>query len=434
MLWLVPFNSIHLRASLPIDLQLDRLVLPVMVVFWIAALVARGPYVPRLRLTPIHVAVLAFVALSFVSVLVNFEVLNIAREFGVATKKLALLMSYAIFFVFVASVVRTSEVRAFMYLTIGLACLASLGTIYEYRSDVNVFYDWTAALLPGQFNMDLAGDGLDAFDAQGRRLIQGPTQHGLEIATMLAMALPMAVVELLRSANLRRRAVFALAIGLIFAGCVSTYRKTGIIAPVAALAMLALLRPAQMVKLVPLGLVIVAMVHALSPGALGSVFAQLKPDRLDSQSVNHRKADYDAVHPDVFNHPAVGRGYGTYDPHRYRIIDNEYLLRLIETGFLGLAAYLGLILAVVGANLRTVRRGDPLRAPPALAAAGAAVAFLTASALFDVMSFPHAPYIFLSIAGLAAVCVMRPEPAPVPAGLTPVPATWRGAPRTVGSP
>jgi O-antigen ligase len=289
-------------------------------------------------------------------------------------------------------------------------------------------------LLPGQFNIDLAGGGAEAFDAQGRRLIQGPTQHGLEIATMLAMALPMTVVALLGSSSLRRRAVFAVAIAFIFAGCVSTYRKTGILAPVAGLAMMALLRPVQMVKLLPLGLIIVVIVHAVSPGALGSVVAQLKPERLDNQSVNQRKADYDAVHPDVFNHPAVGRGYGTYDPHKYRIIDNEYLLRLIETGFLGLAAYLGLMLSVAGTNLRTIRQGHPQRAAPALAAAGAAAAFLVASALFDVMSFPHAPYVFLYIAGLAAACAtQREETHEASAAATRPIAGWLGAPRSARS-
>jgi hypothetical protein len=44
----------------------------------------------------------------------------------------------------------------------------------------------------------------------------------------------------------------------------------------------------------------------------------------------------------------------------------------------------------------------------ALACAAAAVAFLVVSFLFDTLSFPHVPYIFLSLAGLLAV-VVRPD-------------------------
>jgi hypothetical protein len=50
-----------------------------------------------------------------------------------------------------------------------------------------------------------------------------------------------------------------------------------------------------------------------------------------------------------------------------------------------------------------------LRASPALAASAAAVVFLVASSLFDAMSFPHAPYIFMTFAGLAAVIVRVPQ-------------------------
>ena len=51
IIWLVPFNSIELNASLPIDLTLDRLVLPFVVVAWILALAAGGRAAPRY---PLH--------------------------------------------------------------------------------------------------------------------------------------------------------------------------------------------------------------------------------------------------------------------------------------------------------------------------------------------------------------------------------------------
>jgi hypothetical protein len=60
-----------------------------------------------------------------------------------------------------------------------------------------------------------------------------------------------------------------------------------------------------------------------------------------------------------------------------------------------------------------VARG-PIRArgpdaPVALAVAAAAVCFLVVSTLFDVMSFPHVPYIFLFMAAMLAVITASPR-------------------------
>ena len=34
------------------------------------------------------------------------------------------------------------------------------------------------------------------------------------------------------------------------------------------------------------------------------------------------------MQPDVAAHPTFGRGYGSYDPHKYRIIDNQYIRKV----------------------------------------------------------------------------------------------------------
>jgi hypothetical protein len=53
--------------------------------------------------------------------------------------------------------------------------------------------------------------------------------------------------------------------------------------------------------------------------------------------------------------------------------------------------------------------------------AAVAAAFLTLSALFDVLSFPHATYIFLYTAGLVAVVIAaREEKAPDSPTVAPV--------------
>ena len=80
----------------------------------------------------------------------------------------------------------------------------------------------------------------------------------------------------------------------------------------------------------------------------------------------------------------------------------ELLRQLIEVGVVGLAAYILMVLSIVGTARAPIRaRGPDSRV--ALAAAATAVSFLVVSTLFDVMSFPHCPYILLWMGGLLAV-------------------------------
>ena len=91
MLWLVPFNAVALDVSLPIDLKLDRLVLPVIVLTWVLALAFGGPGAPRWRFTPIHAGVAVFAAVAGLSVVLNAEDLDRTLVLGLSIKKLTLL-------------------------------------------------------------------------------------------------------------------------------------------------------------------------------------------------------------------------------------------------------------------------------------------------------------------------------------------------------
>ncbi len=401
MLWLMPFNTISMTVSLPFDVHFDRIALPFIVVVWVLAIASGGPAAPRLRLTTIHAAVGAFVALAFLSVVANAGVLNQSLDLATSLKKLTLLASYATVFLVIASVVRPGEVRAFMKYILILAVLCSLGMLWEYRFHYNVFYAWSAKLLPGLFVVQQASTA--GVDEIGRRLIIGPAELGLEAASMLAMALPIALVGVMHSQRLRNRVIYGLASCLIIAAGLSTYRKTAFVAPVIVVVTLGVFRRRELLRLLPYGVVIVLAAHVFAPGAIGGVLQQLTGNELKTvNTTQHRANGYDAIRPLVWAHPALGQGYGSYNAFVNRILDNQILDQTIETGVVGAVAYIAMILSVLGAMIPLVRaRG--MRAPPALACAAGAVAFLTVSFLYDSMGFPHGPYVFFTLAGLAAV-------------------------------
>jgi hypothetical protein len=408
ILWLIPFNVIQLSVSLPFDLKFDRLVLPLLFGLWIMSLAAGGPASPRLRLTLIHLGIAGFILTICLGVVLDAHYLNQLLEFELPVKKLTLLASYGLFFVIVASSVRRAEVPAFMKYTLWLSVLMALGTIWEYRFHYNVFYDLSHKILPGGLFQVGTVDSTER-DEIGRLMTRGPAEHPLETVGMISMAFPIALVGIVHSKERRQRVLYGLAACILLAAAISTYRKSALLAPVSVGLTIAYFRRRELLRLAPLAAVSMVVVHALSPGALGSILFQLHPNHLGVSTVSDRTADYDAIRPDVWTHLAFGRGYGSYDHVAYRVLDSEILSRLVDGGVLGLLSLITMLFCIVIAASPLIRSRHPVWAPPALAVAAAAIAFLVLSFLFDVSSFPHTPYILMSLAGLLAVMVSQPD-------------------------
>jgi hypothetical protein len=405
MLWVIPFDAITLPFSLPFQAKLDRVILAVVAVIWLGSLAVGGEGTPRLRRTPMDLGIAAFFAAALASVLINSGTLINLGEFSMAIKNLALLASYITFFYVASSVIRPSEVQAFITLTIVLACLTALGTIYEYRSDMNLFFAWTAHVLPGAVGVASDTVGVDSI---GRRSVSGPTGHGLAVTTMLALALPFAINRVLQVEDLWSKLVYGLAAAIILGGAAATVRKSAVVVPFAAIITLVLYRPRDIRRMVPLGIALLIMTHVLSPGAMGSIRSQFSAGG-SSAPVEGRTEDYNAVAPDLLHGLVIGRGYGSYDPHRYRYLDNQYLGLRITTGWVGVAAFVIMVLSVLALTRRT--RPRALRSPPAVAAAAGAVGFAIASALFDVLAFPQVPYLFFFVAAIAVAASADPAAA-----------------------
>ena len=415
LIWFVPFDATSAPFSLPVDSQLDRVVLAALALAWVVAALGARELGPRRVRSPVNVAVLAFLAVATISVLLNVSTLARLDELDLAIKKLSLACSLAVFFCVAATTIRRAELRPFITFTIVLASIAAVGTIIEFRSGTNHFYALADSLIPG---FTVAPEPVDP--TFGRPSVSGPTGHGLALTVMFAMALPFVIVRLTQ-AETRRRLLYAAAAGLILAGGVATLRKTAVPAFGLGLLVLTVYRPREMVRLLPLGLVLVLAIHLLAPGALSGLRYELTGGSEFSNQA--RVSDYDAVEPDIAAHPLLGRGYGTYDPQihqradtsqRHRILDNQYLLVLIETGFVGLLVFICLAVTAIIALHRTARSPDPARAEPAIAIIAGVGAFAVASTLFDTLAFPQVPYLFFFLLALGVVARLETEPIRLP--------------------
>lgn len=399
MVFLFPFDSTDLPIPLPLDATLDRPVLGLIVAIWIAS-ASSLIGVRRLSMGPVHWAFAIFALIAVTSVLLNFPTLQRLEQVDVPVKKLALLFSYGLLFSVVASSLRPTEVRRLIVFMVGLASITAIGVIVEYRTGFNAFYTWGEKLLPG---VTPPAD-IGTYDSIGRKTIVGPTIHPLAAAMMLSLVLPFAVMGLLRTEDRRAKVFYAVAAALMIGAAAATQRKTAFIVPAICLVVLTAYRPRMLLKRAPLGALLAVGIAVAAPGALAGVVDQLKPSAFTGVlTTQDRISDYDAIRPEVINHPLFGRGYDSFDQKRYRILDNQYLTLVVNVGILGVLGYLGIMLSAFLLAHRCARSYDPDRAWFGPAAASAVIGLTIGSALLDTLALPQLPYLFCFLAAFATI-------------------------------
>ncbi|HXS32668.1 MAG TPA: O-antigen ligase family protein [Solirubrobacterales bacterium] len=417
MIFLVPFDAMQLKVAMPVSSDFDRFLVMAIVGVWaIGTALGKPQAVERLRPPGWAIGMIAFLLVAVASIAFNVERITNLGEWDDAQKHLAVLFSLAAVFAIVTLNLRASELRPFSVLIVVLAVITATGTIYEKKSGFNVFYETSAAVFSPI--ADVAPSPTDVNpdpSTTPRPTITGPTRHALSVTSILGMALPFAVVLAAMTPVRRRRILWGLAACIIIAGALITQRKSGAVVPAMALLVLFVLRPRQLLRLAPFGVVALAVALVVTPGIFSTVreLGQTK----EQDSTEGRTSDYPAVVPDVLTRPMIGRGFGTLDSERvdtYRIFDNEYLGQLFQVGALGLLAFIALIVTPLFVARSVLRSDDPVRGPPALAAGAACLAFGVACSLYDILTFPQAPYLFLFMAAICT-CAASVE---VPAGWT----------------
>jgi O-antigen ligase len=404
MVFLIPIDGTELKVHLPVDSKPDRFLIAAMAGLLIikALLPKTGERPSRRRMTFAMAAVLVFAALVLVSVLLNVDTIYRLGQLTFAEKALSQALAYVGFFLIVATQVRRSEVAAYGRLILGLAVVTALGTLYESRTGYNVFYILGGQLLHPIATVVPSPTNIHPTWSEGREIVVGPTKHGLALASMLSIALPFAVIRLQEVKSWQSKTRCLAIICVLLAASLATHRKTAIVAPVAAFAVLAAYNP-RMLRWAPLtAVVLIPVIHFAAPGALGTF--DILATASSSDSTTQRVSDYSGIAPDVLSHPIIGEGYGslnTTNTRWYRILDNEYLDELFQVGILGVLAYLAMVLAPLVTARGVIKRAGG-RAPPIVAAAAGCAAYAVVSGTFDAMSFPQAPYSFFFMAGLIA--------------------------------
>ncbi|MEO5319759.1 O-antigen ligase family protein [Arthrobacter sp. CC3] len=222
-------------------------------------------------------------------------------------------------------------------------------------------------------------------------------RNPLEYAFVLAMTLPLALTLALYDNGSRLLVRWFPVATMTLAALLSVSRSAIIGVLVAVVVLMPSWSPAVRRWAGVTAVALVGIVWVLVPGMMGTIkglFGGQDP------SLKSRTDSYDIVSTFVEMNPLLGRGFGTFLPE-YRILDNQYLVTLIDMGVVGLVAFCAIpavgFIAVIAARSHYA---EPLLAKlgPALAASLAAGAVLTG--FFDALSFPQAAGVLFLVAGL----------------------------------
>lgn len=228
----------------------------------------------------------------------------------------------------------------------------------------------------------------------------GTATHPIEFGLILAMLAPVALHSAFhgRHRNVMTRWAPVAAIAMCFA---LTFSRSAYVAGGVALLILLAGWPRKTRKVVLIGMACIGvMLAAAVPRLFGVINAMFRNVGTDP-SIASRTDSYDLAWSFVGHAPLFGRGLGTFLP-KYRIFDNEYLALLVSVGFVGVVAFVALILAGVWCGARVYfRASDPAVKDLGLTLVASLLAGGVGLATFDGFAFPMTMGTLFLLLGLA---------------------------------
>lgn len=231
----------------------------------------------------------------------------------------------------------------------------------------------------------------------------GTSAHPIEYGVLLTMVLPLALHfafhDVRRSRVVRWFPVLAIAAALPLTMSRSAFLGLAVV--------LAVLFPVWTARQRVWSLVVVAVglcaVYVAVPGMLGTMLRLFTGITADNSALS-RTDSYDLAVEFIEQRPVFGRGFSTFLP-TYRIIDNQWLGLLIETGVVGALAFLVVVVTSLVQSGRLSRTlPDPYDRSGARALMAAVASAAVACATFDAFGFPQvAGVLFFAVGCIAAL-------------------------------
>lgn len=403
----IPIRRYVLPGDLPFQLEPYRVLVAGLAFLWISALLVDRRV--RLAKTGMEGPLLLFLAAVLASIFLNSS--RIA-ELGVETdalKALTFLLSFMLVFFLVASVIRTTiEVDVLVKLLVAGGVVIAVLAVVESRSGYNPFNQLTSI---APFLQEIREPGLLE---RGRFRARGPAEHPIALSAALVMLVPLGIYL----THVTRRIRWALATGLLMVGVFTSVSRTGVVMLLTVGAVFFWLRRPETKRVLPLLLPLLAAVHFAVPGTLGTLRASFFPEGglIEEQRGYQDTGRIGDLGPTLSRsaEEPLGIGYGTRivsGPRRNEsILDNQWLATLLETGVIGIAAWVWFFARLIRRLAAEARRDLTERGWLVVAIAAALTAYAIGMFTYDAFGFVQVTFLLYILAGLGvALTVARPS-------------------------
>jgi len=232
----------------------------------------------------------------------------------------------------------------------------------------------------------------------GRVRVRGAADFTLAWAWSGAALVPVALVGAGLVRGWRRAAALTVAAGLAVSVAL-TYSR-GVVLPLLLVALLCLVAVRDRAVRVPvLASLLIASAAALMSTSLRNQFSE----NVDRGSIDVRVQRFPALTDLVAAHPFRGLGMSGLASLGFPTTDSSYLLAYGETGMLGLAALLALLLCAVLVPLRGIRGPDPGTRLVCTGAGLGAVTLVVGAFTFDAFTTLSVAELFWALVAIAGV-------------------------------
>ena len=436
---LVPIRRYSLPANLPFQLELYRVLVVMLVLAFCASLLVDPR--TRFRRTGFEAPLAVILGAAVASLLANAG--RAVESSAQVNKSLMFFLSFILVLYLTASLIRRLDEVDFLAKTlVAGGAVVALFAIVEARTSFNVFNHLSRAM---PFLIDQGDVGGSVRVGTGQLRVFGPAQHPIALSAALVMLIPLAVY-LARRYRQRRWMLCGLALAV---ACAATVSRTGIVMLAVAGLVFLWLRPQETRRLWPALLLAPIVIHFALPGTLGR--SRIRSSRpvvsLPSRRCNPARVAADASPISVPGSPngrcalssarATARASSTrrlfarlyprdprLDPN-VRILDNQWLGTLLETGAVGFFGWIWLFARALRRFGAEAKRDQSERGWLLASLTAGIAAYAFGMLTFDAFAFIQVTFLMFIFLGLgAALLAERPTPRAV--------RTARGEPAPVG--